>query len=85
MGTPDEALGLFDRALAGFERLQHAQEAARTVLYRAIAFRQLGETQRARSELEQTREQFVSIRMRARRDAERAERLLRELSAAAQP
>jgi tetratricopeptide (TPR) repeat protein len=85
MGTPDEALGLFDRALAGFERLQHAQEAARTVLYRAIALRQLGQTQRARSELEQTREQFVSIRMRARRDAERAERLLRELSAAAQP
>jgi tetratricopeptide (TPR) repeat protein len=82
MGKADEALGLFDRALAGFERLQRVQEGARTGLYRAIALRQLGENQRARSELEQTREQFISIRMRARRDAERAERLLRELSAA---
>ena len=70
----------FERALAGFERLQRAQEAARTALYRAIALRQLGKTQLARSELEQTREQFVSIRMRARRDAERAERLLRPVS-----
>ncbi len=85
MGAPDEALGILDRAFAGFGRLQRAQEAGRTALYRAIALRQLGETQRARSELERTREQFVSIRMRANRDAERAERLLRELSPAPRP
>jgi predicted ATPase len=82
MGAPDEALGRLDRAFAGFERLQRVQEAGRTALYRALALRQLGQTQRARSELERTREQFISIRMRANRDAEHAEQLLRELSAA---
>jgi tetratricopeptide (TPR) repeat protein len=84
-GAPEEALGLLDRALSGFGRLKRAQEAARTARYRAIALGQLGETQRARSELERTREQLVSMRMRADRDAERAEQLLRELLAVPRP
>ena len=82
-GAATDALGLFERACAGFERLR-AQEAARTALYQAMAFRQLGESQRASDVLEQAREQFIAMRMRADRDAERAERLLGELYAASQ-
>ena len=82
-GAATDALGLFERARAGFERLR-AQEAARTALYQAMALRQLGESQRASAVLEQAREQFIAMRMRADRDAERAERLLCELHAASQ-
>ena len=82
-GAATDALGLFERARAGFERLR-AQEAARTALYQAMALRQLGESQRAGAVLEQAREQFIAMPMRAGRDAERAERLLRELYAASQ-
>jgi len=75
-----EALKYLERALQGFERLQRTQEAARTGFYRAIALHQMGEHHQAQTALEHVREQFVSIRMRAGRDAERAERLLRELT-----
>jgi tetratricopeptide (TPR) repeat protein len=80
-GAATDALGLLERARAGFERLR-AQEAARTALYQAMALRQLGESQRASAVLEQAREQFIAMPMRAERDAERAERLLCELYAA---
>jgi tetratricopeptide (TPR) repeat protein len=81
-GRPDTALDWLERAQAGFERLAWAQETARTALYQALALRHRGEVQAARIALERAREQFISKRMQANRDAERTEQLLRELDAA---
>jgi tetratricopeptide (TPR) repeat protein len=69
-GRATDALGLLERSRTGFERLKRAQEAARTAPYQAIALRQLGDSQRAYTVLEQAREQFVAVRMRADWDAE---------------
>ncbi|HEV8674892.1 MAG TPA: adenylate/guanylate cyclase domain-containing protein [Methylomirabilota bacterium] len=79
-GTPAEALPLLDRALEAFERLTRAQEAARTLLYRAEALWQLGQPDRACADLEAALARFVA--MRADRDVRRVERLLRELAGA---
>ncbi|HEV8307790.1 MAG TPA: adenylate/guanylate cyclase domain-containing protein [Methylomirabilota bacterium] len=77
-GAAGEALALLDRALEAFEGLQRAQEAARTAVYRAEALWQAGDRERARVELGRAHERFAA--MRAERDAERVERLLRDLT-----
>ena len=81
-GAADKALGLLKHAREEFKRLNRVQEEARTALYQAIALWQLGERKRACTELEQAQARFVAMKMRADRDAKRAERLLRELGAA---
>jgi tetratricopeptide (TPR) repeat protein len=79
-GSPADALPWLDRACAAFERLQRAQEAARTALYRAEALWRSGEMGRARTELEGALARFVA--MRADRDVARTGRLLQRFAAA---
>ena len=80
-GECAEALERLAAGLAGFERLERAQEAARTRLYRGEVLCQLGEIDRARSDVAQARKRFVE--MGADRDVERAEQLMGRLTAAA--
>ncbi len=79
-GRPADALPWLDRAVATYERLKRAQEAARTTLYRAEALWRLGERPRACADLEGALARFVA--MRADRDVARVERLIRELAIA---
>jgi adenylate cyclase len=74
--APAEALQALDRALETFERLQRAQEAARTTLFRAEALWRLGQPDQARATLEQALSRFAA--MHADRDVRRVERLLRQ-------
>jgi predicted ATPase len=76
-GRPAGALPWLQRALETFAALTRAQEAARTELYRAEALWGLGETERARTVLEQALARFVA--MRADRDVDRTAALLRRL------
>jgi hypothetical protein len=64
--APTEALDFLERALQGFERLKRTQEAARTFVYQAVALQYVGKSSQAYAALERAREQFVSIRMRAK-------------------
>jgi hypothetical protein len=77
-GANSEAFGHLSRAKEIFVRLKRTQEEARTSLHLAEALARLGDQSRACSELEGARKCFVS--MHAKRDAERAERLLQEFT-----
>jgi class 3 adenylate cyclase/predicted ATPase len=77
-GSNSEALGHLSRAKEIFVRLRRTQEEARTSLHLAEALARLGDRRRACTELEGARKCFVS--MHAKRDVERAERLLQEFS-----
>jgi hypothetical protein len=77
-GSHDEAFGHLSKAKEIFVRLKRTQEEARTSLHLAEALARLGDRNRACTELEGARKRFVS--MHAKRDAERAERLLQEFS-----
>lgn len=77
-GDLENALDCTEQALATFERLNRAQEVARTMLGRAEILRRLGHRERARADVQRAYELFVS--MRAAGDAERARRLHDELS-----
>jgi hypothetical protein len=74
LGVFDEALERLHSGLDGFERLERAQEAARTRLYRAEAWHGAGQADSARADLEQARERFAE--MGADRDAARTEALM---------
>lgn len=76
-GRAADAVGLLGHAQEALERLNRAQEAARTALYRAEALARAGQVALARVELERARARLVA--MRAEQDAGRADRLLRDL------
>jgi tetratricopeptide (TPR) repeat protein len=77
-GSDGEALNHLSHAKDIFIQLKRTQEEARTSLHLAEALARLGDRSRACTELKDARKWFVS--MHAKRDAERAERLLREFS-----
>jgi hypothetical protein len=77
-GSDGEALNHLSHAKDMFIQLKRTQEEARTSLHLAEALARLGDRSRACTELKDARKWFVS--MHAKRDAERAERLLREFS-----
>ena len=66
-----------DRAAAIYERLNREQEATRTYLFCAEAYWGLGDGDRARARLEEARKRLT--RIRAVRDTERADRLLKDM------
>jgi tetratricopeptide (TPR) repeat protein len=76
-GSDSEALSHLSHAKDIFIQLKRTQEEARTSLHLAEALARLGDRRRACTELEGARKSFVS--MHAKRDAERAERLLQDL------
>jgi hypothetical protein len=76
-GSDSEALSHLSHAKDIFIQLKRTQEEARTSVHLAEALARLGDRRRACTELEGARKSFVS--MHARRDAERAERLLLDL------
>lgn len=67
-------------ASAIYERLNREQEATRTYLFCAEAYWGLGDGKRARAQLEEARKRLT--RIRAVRDTERADRLLKEMLSA---
>ena len=77
-GSDSEAFSHLSHAKEIFVQLKRTQEEARTSLHLAEALARLGDRSRACTELEGARKWFVS--MHAKRDAERAERLLQKFS-----
>ena len=77
-GSDSEAFNQLSHAKEIFVQLKRTQEEARTSLHLAEALARLGDRSRACAELERAHKWFVS--MHAKRDAERAERLLQEFS-----
>ena len=75
-GSASEALKHLSHAKEIFIQLKRTQEKARTSLHLAEALARLGDRSRACTELKDARKWFVS--MHAKRDAERAERLLQQ-------
>ena len=82
-GSDSEAFNQLSHAKEIFVQLKRTQEEARTSLYLAEALARLGDRTRACAELERAHKWFVS--MHAKRDAERAERLLQEFSSENSP
>jgi len=77
-GSDSEAFNQLSHAKEIFVQLKRTQEEARTSLHLAESLARLGDRSRACAELERAHKWFVS--MHAKRDAERAERLLQEFS-----
>src|SRR5262245_33577387 len=82
-GSDGEALNLLSHAKEIFVQFKRTQEEARTSLHLAEALVRLGDRTQACAELERAHKWFVS--MHAKRDAERAEKLLQEFSSANSP
>ena len=78
-GEHEKARDLFGEAIQQFEQLKRAQEAARTVLYQAEALWRLGETDRARSDLDRIRQEFTA--MHADRDVAKVDQVLQNMRA----
>lgn len=73
-----EAISTLTKAAELYDKLERTQEAARTRLFLAEALWRDGQMERGREELERVRRRFALLR--ASHDAERAERLLREMT-----
>jgi tetratricopeptide (TPR) repeat protein len=73
-----EATSTLIKAAELYDKLERTQEAARTRLFLAEALWRAGQVERGREELERARRRFALLR--ASHDAERAERLLREMT-----
>ena len=82
-GSNSEAFSHLNHAKEIFVQFNRTQEEARTSLHLAEALARLGDRTRACAELERAHKWFIS--MHAKRDAERAERLLREFSSENSP
>jgi hypothetical protein len=82
-GSDSEAFDQLSHAKEMFVQLKRTQEEARTSLHLAEALARLGDRTRACAELERAHQWFVS--MHAKRDAERAEKLLQEFSSENSP
>jgi class 3 adenylate cyclase/predicted ATPase len=82
-GSDSEAFSQLSHAKEIFVQFKRTQEEARTSLHLAEALARLGDRSRACSELEGAHKWFVS--MHAKRDAERAARLLQEFSSGSPP
>ena len=74
------AVAELERAGAIYERLNREQEATRTHLFCAEAYWGLGDGDQARARLEEARKRLT--RIRAVRDTERADRLLKAMLSA---
>lgn len=74
------AVAELERASAMYERLNREQEATRSYLFCAEAYWGLGDGDRARARLEEARTRLT--RIKAVRDTERADRLLKEMLSA---
>ena len=77
-GSDSEAFNQLSHAKEIFVQLKRTQEEARTSLHLAEALARLGDRTQACAELERAHKWFVS--MHAKRDAERAKKLLQEFS-----
>lgn len=77
-GHVSEAIVSLLKAVELYDKIERTQEAARTRLFLAEALWRAGQVERGREELERARRRFALLR--ASHDAERAERLLREMT-----
>jgi class 3 adenylate cyclase/tetratricopeptide (TPR) repeat protein len=77
-GHISEAILSFVKAVELYDKIERTQEAARTRLFLAEALWRAGQVERGREELERARRRFALLR--AGHDAERADRLLREMT-----